>query len=207
MLILFLNPRLRFGVKEHSDSELPPLSPSAEHKIPNLHTFRALPSGRRVAGLLRHPWKSALRQHPAPRASGPGQAGAARRERGGPRLSLPECGRLPLGRVPGGTQLVLAGNQSPGRDRLSGRLQRGDRESRPETPVRAPPAPPPGATRVCGAAAVRERPGLRDRAPGSWDGAGPPLHAWSPPGWKHRRPCPAPRGQTPGPPRPRATHS
>lgn len=42
MFVLFLNPRPQFRVKEHSDAVLPPLSPSAEHKNQNLHTYAAL---------------------------------------------------------------------------------------------------------------------------------------------------------------------
>lgn len=42
MFVLFLNPRPQFRVKEHSDSVLPPLSPSAKHKKQNLHTYVAL---------------------------------------------------------------------------------------------------------------------------------------------------------------------
>lgn len=42
MFVLFLNPRPQFRVKEHSDSVLPPLSPSAKHKNQNLHTYVAL---------------------------------------------------------------------------------------------------------------------------------------------------------------------
>lgn len=42
MLVLFLNLRPQFRVKEHSGSILPPLSPSAKHKNQNLHTYTAL---------------------------------------------------------------------------------------------------------------------------------------------------------------------
>ena len=42
MFVLFLNPRPQFRVKEHSDSVLPPLPPSAKHKNQNLHTYMAL---------------------------------------------------------------------------------------------------------------------------------------------------------------------
>lgn len=73
-------PRLRFGVKEHSDSELPPLSPSAlstviQTCIRSWHCLqiRGLPAAQ-------IPRKSELRQHPAQTTGGPGQAGAAHRQ-------------------------------------------------------------------------------------------------------------------------------
>lgn len=50
MFVLFLNPRLRFRVKEHWDSVAPPLAPSAKHMNQDLHTFMVLSLDLGVTG-------------------------------------------------------------------------------------------------------------------------------------------------------------
>lgn len=107
MFVLFLNPRPQFRVKEHSDSVLPPLSPSAKHKNQNLHTYVTLIldlggtgcqySRESRADRPSHPpllWAAAV---PFGEPGGPEQAGAAPRERRRHNPPFSEGRQRPLG--------------------------------------------------------------------------------------------------------------
>ena len=168
VFVLFLNPRPQFRVKEHSDSVLPPLSPSAKHKNQNLHTYVVLildlvgyklPLLQRIAS-----WPTTIPSPSLGREGDLSEISAAlsrleQRERSRHNPPLPERRQRPLGwhapfpRL--GTQGWASfprGSRSRGREGVSqyaAVLQARQAHSRDTCVCRAhPPAAPQSATRA-----------------------------------------------------------